>query len=99
MLFVSNMREVLNIGTREKNTVQYDVTLLTDHDIYLFKEGIHFRLYDKLGAHILSSGGTDGTHFAVWAPNARMVSVIGDLNGWTRSAHPLKVREDSSGIW
>jgi 1,4-alpha-glucan branching enzyme len=74
-------------------------SLLTEHDIYLFKEGNHFQLYEKLGAHVLTVDGVAGTLFAVWAPNAERVSVIGDFNGWDRNAHPLAVRWDGSGIW
>ena len=68
---------------------------LTDHDIYLFREGTHTRLYEKLGAHCAA----DGTAFAVWAPNAEAVSVIGDFNGWERSRHVLAPRPDGSGVW
>jgi 1,4-alpha-glucan branching enzyme len=78
--------------------VSYDVSLLTDFDLYLFNEGTHCHLYEKLGAHPMTYGGTAGTYFAVWAPNAEAVSVIGDFNGWDRSRHPLKPRF-SSGIW
>jgi 1,4-alpha-glucan branching enzyme len=67
--------------------------VLTSHDLYLFREGTHSRLYDKLGAHATA----DGTHFAVWAPNAAQVSVIGDFNGWDARAHPM--RADDAGIW
>jgi 1,4-alpha-glucan branching enzyme len=74
-------------------------TLLTDHDTYLFKEGSHFRLYDKLGAHPITVNGAAGTLFAVWAPNAERVSVVGDFNGWKPGAHPLGPRWDGSGIW
>ncbi len=74
-------------------------SLFTDQDIYLFREGNHFRLYEKLGSHLLSAGGQEGTYFAVWAPNAEKVSVIGDFNGWDPLAHPLAPRWDSSGIW
>ncbi|MFP4315328.1 MAG: 1,4-alpha-glucan branching protein GlgB [Desulfovibrionales bacterium] len=74
-------------------------SLLTDHDIYLFREGTHYNLYDKLGAHLMTVEGKDGTLFAVWAPNASSVSVTGDFNGWDKSSHPLKPRLDSSGIW
>ncbi|MCI0693083.1 1,4-alpha-glucan branching protein GlgB [candidate division KSB1 bacterium] len=73
--------------------------LLTDHDIYLFKEGSHGKLYDKLGAHLMSVDGVEGTHFAVWAPNAKNVSVIGDFNEWRPNSHHLKARADGSGIW
>ena len=71
-------------------------SLLTDDDLYLFNQGTHYRLYEKLGAHVVAGG----TYFAVWAPNARAVSVIGDWNGW-RPATPddhLSPRA-SSGIW
>ena len=76
-----------------------EVTLFTAQDIYLFKEGSHFKLYDKLGAHPLSVEGVAGTYFAVWAPNAERVSVMGDFNGWDNASHPLRVRTDGSGIW
>jgi 1,4-alpha-glucan branching enzyme len=70
---------------------------LDDHDIYLFREGTHARLYRSLGCQ-LGAGG-EGARFAVWAPNARAVHVIGDWNGWRRDADELKARWDSSGIW
>ena len=73
---------------------------LTDHDIYLFREGTHVRAYEKMGAHWISAAeGGPGTHFAVWAPNAASVSVVGDFNGWNPSTHRLEARADSSGIW
>lgn len=72
---------------------------ITEHDAYLFKEGSHFKLYEKLGAHPLVVDGVKGVHFAVWAPNAKKVSVIGSFNHWNRDAHPLNSRWDSSGIW
>ncbi|MBI3938661.1 MAG: 1,4-alpha-glucan branching protein GlgB [Betaproteobacteria bacterium] len=72
--------------------------LITEHDVYLFREGTHTRLYEKLGSRARPGGGA-GVRFAVWAPNARSVSVIGDFNGWDRAAHPLAQRPDSSGIW
>ncbi|MGB5079330.1 MAG: 1,4-alpha-glucan branching protein GlgB [Burkholderiales bacterium] len=74
-------------------------SLVTDHDIYLFKEGTHVRLAGGLGAHSRSADGIEGVHFAVWAPNARYVSAAGDFNGWDKGAHPLRAREDGSGIW
>ncbi|MCR4338142.1 MAG: 1,4-alpha-glucan branching enzyme, partial [Candidatus Omnitrophica bacterium] len=83
----------------KKGQMIYGCGLLTDHDIYLFKEGNHFRLYEKFGAHVMDIDGVKGTHFAVWAPNAQRVSVIGDFNGWDRNANPLHARWDSSGIW
>jgi 1,4-alpha-glucan branching enzyme len=74
------------------------MTLLTADDLHLFNEGSHFRLYDKLGAHPLRQGEVEGTYFAVWAPGAERVAVIGDFNGWNKHSHPLRPR-DSSGIW
>ncbi|PTN12391.1 1,4-alpha-glucan branching protein GlgB [Nitrosomonas aestuarii] len=80
-------------------SIKYGITLLTDNDIYLFKQGTHVRLYDKLGAHMLTIEDKSGVLFAVWAPNARYVSVIGDFNSWDADTHPLRIREDGSGIW
>jgi len=71
---------------------------LTGEDLFLFNEGSHFRLYRKLGAHCCARDGVQGTHFAVWAPNARSVHVVGDFNGWNRTADPLEAK-GSSGIW
>jgi 1,4-alpha-glucan branching enzyme len=79
-------------------SVYHDVSLLTEDDIFLFNEGSHFRLYEKLGAHLITHDGKQGACFAVWAPNAAEVSVIGDFNGWDRHRHPLRPR-GSSGIW
>jgi 1,4-alpha-glucan branching enzyme len=75
-----------------------EVSLLTDEDLFLFNEGTHNRVYEKLGSHLVSVGGETGTAFAVWAPNARHVSVMGDFNGWNRTSHPMHPR-GSSGIW
>ena len=83
----------------DHSSVLYDVSTLTDHDIYLFKEGNHFRLYEKFGSHMMTVAGQKGSHFAVWAPNAAVVSVIGDFNEWDTASHPLKVRADGTGIW
>ncbi len=83
----------------QQEAVRHGVSLLTDHDIYLFREGSHVRLFEKLGSHLIRVDGIDGVLFAVWAPNASAVSVIGDFNGWNRTSHPLKPRLDSSGIW
>jgi len=82
-----------------KESVRRDVSLLTDHDIYLFKQGTHYRLYEKLGSHPLRVQGQDGVLFAVWAPNAARVSLIGAFNDWTPGRHPLHARPDGSGIW
>ncbi|MBA0885455.1 1,4-alpha-glucan branching protein GlgB [Flavobacterium undicola] len=74
-------------------------SLFTDFDINLFKAGKHFRLYEKLGAHLIELNGVQGVYFAVWAPTAHSVSVVGDFNFWTQGEHELYVRWDSSGIW
>ncbi len=74
-------------------------SLFTDFDIDLFKAGKHFRLYEKLGAHLIEVEGVKGVYFAVWAPSARSVSVVGDFNYWIQGEHQLQVRWDSSGIW
>ncbi|MEN8262007.1 MAG: 1,4-alpha-glucan branching protein GlgB [Nitrospirota bacterium] len=79
--------------------VRHDVSLFTDHDIYLFKEGNHFNLYDKLGSRTMTINGQEGTYFALWAPNAEKVFVIGDFNGWNRETHELAARWDQSGLW
>ena len=73
--------------------------MLTDQDVYLFREGTLFRAYDKLGAHLCEIDGVAGARFGVWAPNAERVSVMGDFNDWSPTASPLKVREDGSGLW
>jgi 1,4-alpha-glucan branching enzyme len=85
--------------TKKKETVLHGPSLLTDQDIYLFKEGTHSRLYEKLGSHLMTVKGTAGALFAVWAPNAERVSVMGDFNGWDNGSHPLAPRWDGSGIW
>lgn len=74
-------------------------SLFTDFDIDLFKAGKHFRLYEKLGAHLIEVDGVKGVYFAVWSPTAHSVSVVGDFNYWTQGEHVLNVRWDSSGIW
>jgi 1,4-alpha-glucan branching enzyme len=75
---------------------------LTDHDIYLFREGSHGRLYERMGAHLVRPGGASavgGARFAVWAPNARQVSVSGEWNRWDALGDPLAARTDGSGVW
>ncbi|MEM3525835.1 MAG: 1,4-alpha-glucan branching protein GlgB [Candidatus Jordarchaeaceae archaeon] len=84
---------------KKTESVRYDVSLIEAYDIYLFKEGSHFQLYEKLGSHIMTADGENGTYFAVWAPNAESVSVIGDFNEWDTKSHPLRLRKDNSGIF
>ena len=73
-------------------------TLLSADDLHFFNNGTHYRLYNKLGAHPCSHQGLEGVYFAIWAPNAEQVAVIGDFNGWDKCASPLSPR-DQSGIW
>ncbi|MDX1566890.1 MAG: 1,4-alpha-glucan branching protein GlgB [Longimicrobiales bacterium] len=81
-----------------KEPVRTDTSPITDDDLHLFNEGRHFRLHHKLGSHRVERDGETGVHFAVWAPNAREVTVIGDFNGWDKDRHPLQPRGES-GIW
>jgi 1,4-alpha-glucan branching enzyme len=78
--------------------VRHEVSFLSDDDLYLFNEGSHFRLYDKLGSHTRTLDGVEGTSFAVWAPDAETVFVMGDFNGWDKYRHALRPR-GQSGIW
>src|SRR3989338_3706122 len=93
------IKEVSQLYNYPAGYMTYDKSHITDQDTYLFKEGNHFQLYDKLGSHERVRDGQTGTFFAVWAPNAESVSVMGDFNGWNRESHKLAVRWDSSGIW
>jgi 1,4-alpha-glucan branching enzyme len=78
--------------------MRYDVSLLNDQDLYLFNEGSHYRLYEKLGSHFMTVDGEEGTYFAVWAPNAKEVFVTGSFNRWDTGSHPLRAK-GVSGIW
>src|SRR5207249_9942249 len=69
-----------------------EVRLITSEDLHLFNEGTHYRVHEKLGAHLLHDNGEQGTAFAVWAPNAREGSVIGSFNGWDRQTRKLQAR-------
>ena len=80
------------------SSVSERLPALTGHDLYLFREGTHTRLYDKLGAHLVADGTRAATHFSVWAPNAQSVAVVGDFNGWDSRANPMEQGGDS-GIW
>ncbi len=72
--------------------------VISDYDLYLFGEGRHTRIYDKLGAHMMTLDGVEGVHFAVWAPNASRLNVVGDFNGWDGRATPMRPL-GSSGVW
>lgn len=74
-------------------------SLFSEFDINLFKGGKHYRLYEKFGSHTMEVDGVKGTYFAVWAPAAKAVSVVGDFNFWLEGEHKLNVRWDASGIW
>jgi len=92
------MKTDTSVKTHESE-VRHDVSFLTEDDVHLFNEGTHYELHTKLGAHLHTpAGGDAGTYFAVWAPNAGAVSVVGDFNDWHRTRHPLRAR-GSSGIW
>jgi 1,4-alpha-glucan branching enzyme len=98
---MAEMAERKNKKTKQTEEVEVeskDITLLSDDDLYLFNEGSHYRLYEKLGAHTTIVGGVEGTYFAVWAPSANQVSVIGEFNGWNKSSHQLNAK-GQSGIW
>jgi len=72
--------------------------VLTDFDLHLIGEGSHYNMYEKLGAHVIEIGGVSGVHFAVWAPNAASVSVVGDFNRWDNRRHQMRLL-GLSGIW
>ena len=74
-------------------------SLFTEQDVYLFREGKHYKLYEKFGAHSIEMNGDKGVYFSVWAPFAKEVSVIGDFNNWYSESHKLLPRWDKSGIW
>lgn len=82
-----------------KNEIFYDVTRFSEYDIYLFKEGTNFQLYKNFGAHLMQRENMQGVYFSTWAPNAKAVFVRGDFNDYSLDSHPLKLREDDSGIW
>lgn len=88
---------IIELPTVVSNTEVY--SRFTDFDIALFKSGKHYKLYEKLGSHVVEFKGVVGTYFAVWAPNAQFVSVIANFNGWNRDSTQLFPRWDGSGIW
>ncbi|MBI4379303.1 MAG: 1,4-alpha-glucan branching protein GlgB [Nitrospinae bacterium] len=105
-LFIQN-REIFSyyfiIKTRDGNLLKFHdpysfLPIIGDIDRHLFNEGNHFLIYEKLGAHLIDVNGIKGVHFAVWAPNAKRVSIIGDFNKWDGRRHPMRIL-GSSGIW
>jgi 1,4-alpha-glucan branching enzyme len=98
-VFPYRLKVVRNDGTTQEFVDPYSfLPVLTEFDLYLMAEGTHYRKYEKLGAHVMVIDGTPGVFFAVWAPNALRISVIGDFNSWDGRRHPMRVR-GSSGIW
>jgi 1,4-alpha-glucan branching enzyme len=87
------------MNTIEHQPISYEVSRLSELDIYLFRQGNHTKLYEKFGSHPMVHGGQRGVYFALWAPNAAYVSVRGDFNHYDTEAHPLRLRDDGSGIW
>src|SRR4051812_21748817 len=87
------------VGDKTVVAVNTHFSLFTDYDIDLFKAGKHYHLYNKLGNHAVEHNGVQGIYYAVWAPNARYVSVVGNFNGWDRQSAPMFPRWDHSGIW
>ncbi len=86
-------------ATPPRSTTRIDTAAcISDYDLYLFGEGNHTRIYDKLGAHPMTIGAIEGVHFAVWAPNATRVSVVGDFNEWDGRVHPMRSL-GASGVW
>jgi 1,4-alpha-glucan branching enzyme len=83
----------------KKTNLLYTDSLLSKDDVFLFNEGTHYQLYKHLGTHPVEINGKNGFHFAVWAPNAESVSVIGDFNDWKSGIHKLKQIHVGSGIW
>src|SRR5579862_3169098 len=90
--------EPLKPAATNTNLAVRDNGQLTQHDLYLFNEGSHFRLYQKMGAHPHTVDGVSGTYFAVWAPAASGVFLMGDFNDWNKEQTPLHP-QGSSGIW
>jgi 1,4-alpha-glucan branching enzyme len=74
-------------------------SILSDFDLHLFGQGKEYRIYEKMGAHLRTVSGVPGVNFALWAPNARSVSVIGDFNGWQHGATPMHLRHQDLGVW
>ena len=89
-------KQVKNVAGKAR----HDESIITDYDIFLFKQGTHYTLYQKMGSHkVTAKDGAEGVFFAVWAPNAQAVSVVGDFNEWNAHSHPMASRWDKSGIW
>ena len=104
---VIKSEDIFNYELKYKNHEGYEwqlkdpysyLPVLTDEDLYFFGEGKYYRIYEKLGSNVITHGGIKGTHFAVWAPNAKRVSVVGHFNHWDGRRHQMRVLGDS-GVW
>ena len=96
--FVYRLRAVRGDDTWELDDPYRFGPVIGDVDNYLLGEGSHKRLWERLGAHLVEHEGAHGTHFAVWAPNAQRVSVVGDFNGWDGRRHPMRLHP-GTGVW
>src|SRR5262245_6698250 len=95
---MSEERPAESVGSRGPEGAAVVPSRLTADDLHLFNEGTHYRLYEKLGAHPAERDGVAGTYFAVWAPNAKRVAVMGGFSRWMPDAHPLAPR-GMTGVW
>jgi 1,4-alpha-glucan branching enzyme len=95
------MTEIQRKTSQEKTvmTEAEQESIFSDFDLYLFGQGKHYHLYERMGAHPRILNGVAGVHFAVWAPNALTISVIGDFNEWNRSTHQMHIRHQDLGVW
>jgi 1,4-alpha-glucan branching enzyme len=97
--FAYELETVDKAGNKKRFADPYSfLPVLSDEDLYLFGEGNNYRIYERMGCHLLTINGVSGAFFAVWAPNAKRVSVIGNFNGWDGRKHPMRVR-GLSGVW
>lgn len=88
-----------NVLSSASNIEEEIPSFLSDYDLYLFGQGKNYQIYEKMGAHLRTINGVTGVNFAVWAPNALSVSVIGDFNDWNRSANLMHRRHNDLGVW
>ncbi len=89
-----------NNSSSEAQAIAQEVpSIFSDFDLYLFGQGKHYQIYEKMGAHPRTVNGISGINFAVWAPNALAVSIIGDFNSWTRGSHSMNLRHQDLGVW